>query len=224
MIHRSRVQASQRTRSLDIPDITLALLTELAKIPAAAKTWRPPVSEVFGDSRFFASKPESGIRWKGLIRSLMDSDKDRLLETIRQVGLAPSATIFTSCELESLLRCMTIRKMTYILFAGEKDQDLMQLPGIQEKVVDILRTPNTPSTVHAEVFLCMRAIMCRLSSTSLSTFWPVILAELVRLFETVMLEPAADNSEDLVVSLAACKFLDLLLVLQTEEFQMYLNC
>jgi len=207
--------------SLDIPDITFTLLTELAKIPAAAKAWRPPVGEVFADSRFFTSKPESGIRWKGLIRSLMESDKDRLVETIRQVGLAPSATIFTSREMESLLRCMTIRRMTYILFAGERDQFHMQLPSMQEKVVDILRTSNNPSSVHAEVYLCMRAIMCRFSSQNISTFWPIILAELVRLFENVILDPPTDNSEDLIVLLAACKFLDLLLVLQTEEFQIH---
>ncbi|KZO91887.1 hypothetical protein CALVIDRAFT_601960 [Calocera viscosa TUFC12733] len=210
-----------KSGSLDITDITFILLTELTKIPAAAKAWRPSVGEVFADSRFFSSKPDSGIRWKGLIRPLMESDKDRLVETIRQVGLAPSATIFTSREMESLLRCMTIRRMTYILFSGERDQFHMQLPSMQEKVVDILRTSNNPPSVHAEVYLCMRAIMCRFSSNNISTFWPIILAELVRLFETVILEPPADNSEDLTVLLAACKFLDLLLVLQTEEFQIH---
>ncbi|EJU02805.1 hypothetical protein DACRYDRAFT_94483 [Dacryopinax primogenitus] len=207
--------------SLDVPDITLLLLTELSKIPAAAKAWRPAVGEIFADSRFFTSKPESGIRWKVLIGSLMESDKDRLLEIIRQVGLAPSATIFTSKDMESLLRCMTIRRMTYILFCGERDQFHMQLPGMQEKVVEILRGSNNPPSVHAEIYLCMRAILCRFSPNNISTFWPIILAELVRLFEDVILEPPADNSDDLAVLLAACKFLDLLLVLQTEEFQIH---
>jgi len=34
-------------------------------------------------------------------------------------------------------------------------------------------------------------------------------------------EPPPDGSEQLQLILAACKFLDLLLVLQSEDFQMY---
>lgn len=41
-----------------------------------------------------------------------------------------------------------------------------------------------------------------------------------RLFEQVLISVPPDGSEDLSLILAACKFLDLLLVLQTEEFQM----
>ena len=36
-----------------------------------------------------------------------------------------------------------------------------------------------------------------------------------------MMAPPTDGSEDLVLILSACKFLDLVLVLQTEEFQVY---
>ena len=35
-----------------------------------------------------------------------------------------------------------------------------------------------------------------------------------------MVDPPPDSSEDLPVVLSACKFLDLVLTLQTEEFQM----
>lgn len=78
-------------------------------------------------------------------------------------------------------------------------------------------------------------MLCRLSPQYLSNFWPVILAELVsrfppssetsspaqlRVFEQTMDEMPADGSDDLQLVLGACKFLDLLLVLQTEDFQM----
>ena len=41
-----------------------------------------------------------------------------------------------------------------------------------------------------------------------------------RLFESVMLNLPPDGSDDLPLLLAACKCLDLLVTLQTEEFQM----
>ena len=62
--------------------------------------------------------------------------------------------------------------------------------------------------------------MCRISPQHLTNFWPVILAELLRVFEAIMEDVPADGSESLQLALAACKFLDLLLVIQSEDFQM----
>jgi hypothetical protein len=61
--------------------------------------------------------------------------------------------------------------------------------------------------------------MCRISPQHLTNFWPVILAELLRVFEGIMEEIPPDNSESLQLALAACKFLDLLLTIQSEDFQ-----
>lgn len=47
------------------------------------------------------------------------------------------------------------------------------------------------------------------------------IARQYRLFEQVMMTLPADGSEDLQMILSASKCLDLLLVLQTEEFQMF---
>jgi hypothetical protein len=71
-----------------------------------------------------------------------------------------------------------------------------------------------------QVYLCLRVLMCRISPQHLTNFWPVILTELLKVFEGTMDDPPADNSEDLALVLAACKFLDLLLIIQSEDFQM----
>jgi len=55
----------------------------------------------------------------------------------------------------------------------------------------------------------------------LTSFWPVIFTEMYRIFEQTMASLPADGSEDLQLVLSACKCLDLLLVLQTEEFQIH---
>jgi hypothetical protein len=62
--------------------------------------------------------------------------------------------------------------------------------------------------------------MCRISPQHLTNFWPVILTELLKVFEGAMDDPPPDNSEGLALVLAACKFLDLLLIIQSEDFQM----
>jgi len=136
-----------------------------------------------------------------------------------------------------LLRSLNVRRLSFVLLSGEKNQFITQLPSIQEKLVDMLRNVSAP-IVQSEVYLCIRVLLCRLSAHNLTSFWPVILTELVsppfpffcdssdvkksqyRLFDQLLTALPSDGSEDLQLILAACKCLDLLLVLQTEEFQM----
>ncbi|KAK7686626.1 hypothetical protein QCA50_010226 [Cerrena zonata] len=119
-----------------------------------------------------------------------------------------------------LLRSLNLRRLSYVLLTGEKNHFLTQLPSIQEKLVDTLRNVSAP-IVQSEVYLCVRVLLCRLSPHNLSSFWPVILTEMFRLFEQTLVSLPADGSEDLALVLSASKLLDLLLVLQTEEFQIH---
>lgn len=77
-----------------------------------------------------------------------------------------------------LLRSLNLRRLSYIIFTGEKNQFLTQLPTIQEKLVDIFRSVPSP-VVQSEVFLCIRVLLCRLSPHNLTSFWPVVLTEMV---------------------------------------------
>ncbi len=77
-----------------------------------------------------------------------------------------------------LLRSLNLRRLSYVILSAEKNHFLTQLPSIQEKLVDTLRNVSAP-IVQSEVFLCVRVLLCRLSPHNLSSFWPVILTELV---------------------------------------------
>lgn len=68
-----------------------------------------------------------------------------------RIGAAPSANIFTNREAEMVSRSMNLRRLSFILYSSEKDHYLTQLPGIQEKLVDILRTTIVSPMVHSEV-------------------------------------------------------------------------
>ena len=94
-------------------------------------------------------------------------------------------------------------------------------------------------TGRFQVYLCLRVLLCRIANQHLAGLWPVILTELVRalsflsirtvadefrqlrLFESLVDHAVPDGSDLLQHVLAACKFLDLTLVLQTDDFQMY---
>jgi hypothetical protein len=95
------------------------------------------------------------------------------------MAAAPSAGIFTNRDTEMLIRTINLRRLSYAIFTGERNQFLAQLPLIQERLVEILRPSVAAPLVHSEVYLCMRTLLCRLSPHNLSSFWPVILTELV---------------------------------------------
>lgn len=97
---------------------------------------------------------------------------------LAKVTTAPSANIFTNREYEMLLRSLNVRRLSFALFTGDKNAFLTQLPTIQEKLVDIMKNVSAP-IVQSEVFLCIRVILCRLSPHNLTSFWPVLLTELV---------------------------------------------
>ncbi|KAF8313993.1 hypothetical protein DL93DRAFT_1101270 [Clavulina sp. PMI_390] len=211
-----------RSSKTGLPEDTiLDLLAELVKIAAASKVWKPIVSDAFGDSRFFNASPAASLKWRPLIKGLIDTDKQSVNDLLAKMAAAPSATIFTSRETEMLLRSLNLRRLSYAVYTGDRNQFLAQLPVIQERLVDILRPGAVAPIVHSEVYLCMRILLCRLSPHNLSSFWPVMLTELLRVFQQVLSSPPADKSDELQLVLSTCKFLDLLLTLQTEEFQVH---
>lgn len=163
---------------MDTDDSVVAIIRELVRIPAALKSWRTPVSDLINDSRVFNASSDSALKWKTIVRALFDTDKTAFPELLAKVATAPSANIFTNREYEMTLRSLNLRRLSYVLFAGDKNHFLTQLPSIQEKLVDILKNVTAP-VVQAEVYLCIRVLLCRLSAHNLTSFWPVVLTELV---------------------------------------------
>ncbi|KAK2464744.1 hypothetical protein APHAL10511_003162 [Amanita phalloides] len=207
-----------KNKPLDTDDTTISIIQEMARMPTALKSWKNTVIDLLNDNRLFNSTPSEALRWKGIIKLTFEADKTAFPEVVAKVAAAPSTNIFANREYEMLLRSLNVRRLSFILFAGDKNQFLSQLPTIIERLVEVLRNATSP-VVQSEVFLCIRVLLCRLSPRNLTGFWPMVLTELYRIFEQAILAMPSDGSEDLQLVLAASKCLDLLIVLQTEEFQ-----
>ncbi|GJJ70854.1 hypothetical protein EMPS_03204 [Entomortierella parvispora] len=193
-------------------DTTVDLLCEISKIPFAYRMWRKEVWEVFLDNRFFAMGPAAARKWRILIQTAMVSEKDRLVELLGRISTSPTTALFSSRDQESLNRALMLRRLTFIIWCGTVDQYLPQLPNIQEKLVELLKLSSTEQ-VHPEIYLCLRVLLCRISNQHLNNFWPVLLTELIQLFN-LFLTDENDRPEQVQLFLSACKFLDLLFVLE----------
>nr|ODN87338.1 hypothetical protein L203_03611 [Cryptococcus depauperatus CBS 7841] len=202
----------------------LRVVIEISHISSATKIWRPAVYDFFYDSRLFRVKSLLEISyWKTLVHALFNSDKERFPDLLSRITSATSANIniFSNREQEISIKCDNLRRLGLVLLTGDRNHYLGQLPGIQERLVEMLKSTNMSARVHSEVYLCLRVLMCRISPQHLVNLWPVILSELFWIFEQTIDDPPVDGSEKLHLLLAACKFLDLLLVLQSEDFQIH---
>jgi hypothetical protein len=67
-----------------------------------------------------------------------------------KIASAPSANIFTNREYEMLVRSLNLRRLSLVVLAGSPNKFLTQLPSIQEKLVDVLKSSAAP-IVQSEV-------------------------------------------------------------------------
>ncbi|KAI9357017.1 Dopey, N-terminal-domain-containing protein [Zopfochytrium polystomum] len=194
----------------------LELLHSIVKLPYATRTWKKEAWDAYLEPKFFAMSLGNSMKWRSIVQALMVVEKDvRAAELIGRISAVPTASIFVSREQEVVNRSYTLRRLSFVLWCGTMDQYVPQLPSIQEKLVEVLR--GAPGPMHIETYLCLRVMMLRMSNHHLANLWPILLTELVRLFGVYLRDQG--TTEDLAVFFSACKVLDLLLLLGTEEFQ-----
>ncbi|TKY89065.1 hypothetical protein EX895_001596 [Sporisorium graminicola] len=213
--------ARTRSRTLEVDVSVLAVVSELVRMPGTVKAWRSTVADIFGDGRFFSMPLAKARCWQPIILALMTQDKERVVDLLARVSAtAGAANIFANRELEMLSRALNLRRLSFTIFAGETDAFLTQLPLIQEKLVDLLRS-TASEVLHAEVYLCLRVLLVRYSARNLASFWPVLMTELMRLYDQVATEPESiqQSADGRNLLLSTLKLLDLLVLIQPEDFQ-----
>lgn len=208
-----------RGKNVDVDDLALDLLVSMSSVPDTYKAWRSVVNDAFMEPRFFALPLHAASRWAKIVTSWLASDRERLIELITRVT-STTGNIFASREADNIARVLNIRRLSFAIFAGGRDAYLLHLPLIQEKLVEILRSAPA-EIVQAEVYMCMRVLLFRFTSQHLSGFWPIIVTELLRIFDQVRDEIPPDESDALCLLVSVSKLADLLLTLQTEDFQIH---
>ncbi|KAJ1870875.1 hypothetical protein LPJ55_004307 [Coemansia sp. RSA 990] len=200
----------------------LQCLTALSQHTSLTRVWRRDTWDFFCDAKFFAEQTMSvalAAHWRQLVRQLLTIDKDRFADLLGRIA-ASAPALFANRVHEAQMRALALRRLSFAIWAGSTNQHLSQLPHVQERLVDILKNAPLP-IVQSEVFLCLRVLLCRISNQHMSNFWPMLLTELMRLCLQQLNREGSEDKEQANLFLAACKFLDLLFVLGTEDFMVH---
>lgn len=86
-----------------------------------------------------------------------------------------------------------IYKLYIIVFSHTYTYALIIL--LSERLADSLRLPQVIPSIQAQVFLCFRVLLLRMSSQHATSLWPVIVSELVQVFLFIEQELSTDSEE-----------------------------
>lgn len=211
----------------------LVLLYQLTRLPNTQKYWKKDLGDAFNDSRFFAieaSLAESD--WLPLLKQWALSDKERMPELLSRI-LAPTTAgiVFgvgaTSARLEADRKTqLNLRRAATLILATGDDHFVIDMPMMQEKIVDLLAATTTSSpscTTRADIYLLLRALILKTSPVHLANLWPIINEELHAAISSAISPDHSIPSETYnnYSILQACKLLDLLLCIAPDDFQLH---
>ncbi len=219
-----------KTFPRNVTKSTLDILKTMSRIPEASKTWKKDVAEAFNDARFFNAESLKLVQegWMPVLRQWALSDKDRMPELLSRLSPPTSAGIVfgvgaSSARLDADRKTqLNLRRMTLLVMSADNDSFVVNLGGLQEKLVDLMTATVTSSpsfTTRAEIYMVLRALVLKNTSVHLASLWPVVNTEL---YDALSSLNPTDNHDTLNILcvLQAAKLLDTLLTTSPDDFQM----
>ncbi|OJJ30606.1 hypothetical protein ASPWEDRAFT_46216 [Aspergillus wentii DTO 134E9] len=220
---RSRLFPNNINRSV------MVLLQHIAKVPSAAKLWKKDIADAFNDPRFFGFQIDLvKDSWMNLLRQWVLADKDRLSELMSRLPPPSTAGIMfgvgaSAARLEADRKAqLNLRRIALLILSANQDYFIVELTGLLQKLEDLLAATSSSSpssATRAEIFMVLRALALKTSTTTLAPFWPLINTELQ---EAISAVSNGQNQEvyNPYSLLQACKLLDTLLILAPDDFQL----
>ncbi|VDL29077.1 unnamed protein product [Hymenolepis diminuta] len=149
------------------------------------RAWRRDIFELFIDGAFFQATPSALHSWCTIVDNLMTQEKNIFKEALTRLTVSQGTglNIFSSKEAECEQRAAHLKKISFIVFASEREQYCRSVSEILERLTDNLRAMtdlNVP--ILTQMFLCTRVLVTRLSSESLASLWLLVIPELVYVF------------------------------------------
>nr|XP_026690200.1 protein dopey-1 isoform X2 [Ciona intestinalis] len=161
------------------------LLSSVSGYQQTRRAWKREAFELLMDNDFFRMPLDCAIEWGNVVDHLMTHDATTFKELMVRIGLTrnaatgPSLNIFSNKEQELEQRAMLLKRLAFVIFSSDTNQYQRHLPEIQERLSESLKLHQVPA-VQAQVFLCFRVLLLRVSPNNLQSLWPSIVTELVQ--------------------------------------------
>eukprot|EP01127_Copromyxa_protea_P018632 TRINITY_DN5906_c0_g1_i1.p1 TRINITY_DN5906_c0_g1~~TRINITY_DN5906_c0_g1_i1.p1 ORF type:complete len:1867 (-),score=303.28 TRINITY_DN5906_c0_g1_i1:19-5106(-) len=187
-------------------------LCTMDELKSSLSHWQH-VLDIFHSSDFFNMDVKQSKAWSSIIGTFYTTDTTLFPDFLKIFSRAPA--LFVNKQRENYNRAYNVKRLAFIIFSSKHDAFFEYTHLIQERLVDVLKSSTGPAlTLITEyVFLVLRTLLLRTTPKKVEPFWPVILTEMMRIF--------AMPSPPPTLLLAVVKFLDLVLVLNNEQFNFW---
>jgi len=162
------------------------LLVSVCGYQQTRRSWKKEVSEIFLEPNFFHMPLDCVSFWRTVIDHLMTHDTTTFKDLIGRINIVRSSTaasslnIFSSKEQEHESRAGMLKRLAFVLFSSDINQFRSYLPEIHERLAESLKLNHVPS-IQEQVFLCLRVLILKVSSSHLASIWPTMLTELFQI-------------------------------------------
>lgn len=172
------------------------LVSSLSSYQYTRKAWKKDTVELLLDPAFFQMDQPCMAHWRSIVDHLMTHDKTTFRDFMARLAVTQSGSlnIFSSKEQEYESRAQLLKRLAFVLFCSEPDQYQRYMPDIQERLAESLKLSHVPG-VQAQVFLCFRVLLLRMSPHQVTSLWPGIITELVQAFLQIEQELSTDSEE-----------------------------
>ena len=204
----------------NISTYQMELLNEIVNYYPNSKSLRFLLSEVFNDPKFFKIKLcDIGLWNSTLSKWLVAEPNDKILDYLTKCSQSSNnMNIFNWNDNEQLLKLLNLKRVAYMILIGDTDQHIVLLKDIFDKLDSLLQQSEH---FLPEVFLIIRVIVLKFSEIHLYDYWTLIYTSLQTFF-VGLLNTTDYSTVDSSAVLQACKLLDVILLLEFEDFQEWL--
>ncbi|XP_021360674.1 protein dopey-1-like isoform X2 [Mizuhopecten yessoensis] len=173
------------------------ILASVSGYQYTRKAWRREALEMLLDPGFFQMDLKCIGYWRSIIDNLMMHDKTTFKDLMGRVTVTQSGSLslFSSKEMELEQRSHMLKRLAFTIFCSEPDQYQKSMPEIQERLAESLRLPHQVPSIMAQVFVCFRVLILRMSSHHLTSLWPTVITEMVHVFMQIEQELSNDTEE-----------------------------
>ncbi|SGZ50402.1 CIC11C00000005257 [Sungouiella intermedia] len=222
----SIIQPSVKVKAKITNELILELICSIGR-SYPNKSWKQFVQDAFMDNNFFASKYSLQKGWQDAVAIWISSDKEKLTDYIARVtpsAQASAANIFIwneNSEVED--RIFILKRITYLILVLPEDLFASILDELFSRVSAALNS-SCPPLYKSEAFNLFRVISLRFNEMQLLPHWLFIIQSLQEVFVDTVARVSKDalsfSKEQLKLVLSACKLLDQLLLIGSDEFSL----
>ncbi|XP_073990011.1 protein DOP1 homolog isoform X1 [Rhodnius prolixus] len=173
------------------------LLASLSSYQYTRKAWKKDVMELLFDTTFFQMEIRALKYWCTVIDNLISQENSTFREFMNRVSMPQgnSLNIFSSKEQEYEQRAQLLKRLAFVIYCGENDQYCNNMPEIQERLAESVKLPQLVPSLQAQVFLCFRVLLLRMSPAHIIPLWPTIISEMVQVMMHMELDLSTDYED-----------------------------